>query len=196
MFRLNVKPSERRAVPPDYYDFLQEIPLIDEKWRTGVSHFSGELDLEAKWDRLPRLADRYKLSGLGLSPAVHAQLDSMYDAHRRLMSRPPDHRARPPDHRASRPPRLESVSPSIDTQTYLPGANKRNDYQHNRPRMIDMSELSPVTQSQLDSMYHNRQPLKPSHGIDSASLGPRRPSSTRLHPCRADLPRRLQNDTT
>ena len=44
------------------------------------------LDLEAKSDRPPRLAailaDRYKLSGLGLSPAVHAQLDSMYDANR------------------------------------------------------------------------------------------------------------------
>ena len=85
-FRLNVKPSERRAVPPDYYDFLQEIPLIDEK-AIGVQEYHwfvvNALDLEAKWDRPPRLADRYKLSGLGLSPAIHAQLDSMYDAHRR-----------------------------------------------------------------------------------------------------------------
>ena len=37
-FRLNVKPSERRAVPPDYYDFLQEIPLIDEK-AIGVQEY-------------------------------------------------------------------------------------------------------------------------------------------------------------
>ena len=85
VFRFNVKPSERRAVPPDYYDFLQEIPLIDEK-AIGVrgyrSFLVSTLDLEAKWDRPPRLADRYKLSGLGLSPAIHAQLDSMYDAHR------------------------------------------------------------------------------------------------------------------
>ena len=84
VFRFNVKPPERRAVPPDYYDFLQEIPLIDEK-AIGVrgyrSFLVSALDLETKWDRLPRLADRYKLSGLGLSPAVHAQLDSMYDAH-------------------------------------------------------------------------------------------------------------------
>ena len=85
VFSFNVKPSERRAVPPDYYDFLQEIPLIDEK-AIGVRGYRSflviALDLEAKWDRPPRLADRYKLSGLGLSPAVHAQLDSMYDAHR------------------------------------------------------------------------------------------------------------------
>ena len=85
VFRFNVKPSERRAVPPDYYDFLQEIPLIDET-AIGVrgyrSFLVSALDLEAKWDRPPRLADRYKLSGLGLSPAVHAQLDSMYDVNR------------------------------------------------------------------------------------------------------------------
>ena len=75
--------SARREVPPDYYDFLQEIPLIDEKV-IGVRDYRrflvNILDLEAKSDRPPRLADRYKLSGLGLSPAVHAQLDSMYDA--------------------------------------------------------------------------------------------------------------------
>ena len=86
VFRFNVKPSERRAVPPDYYDFLQEIPLIDEK-AIGVQEYRwfvvNALDLEAKWDRPPRLAEMYKLSGLGLSPAVHAQLDSMYDAHKR-----------------------------------------------------------------------------------------------------------------
>ena len=79
--RFSPDPSDRRAVPPDYYDFLQEIPLIDEK-AIGVQKYHGflanTLDLEAKSDRPPRLADMYKLSGLGLSPVAHAQLDSMY----------------------------------------------------------------------------------------------------------------------
>ena len=124
VFRLNVKPSERRAVPPDYYDFLQEIPLIDEK-AIGVQEYRwfvvNALDLEAKWDRPPRLVERYKLSGLGLSPAVHAQLDSMYDAHRR---------APRPSHGA---PRLSQkidlsglgLSPDIQSQLYsiLAGAS-------------------------------------------------------------------------
>ena len=89
MRRFNVKPSDRRAVPPDYYDFLQEIPLMDEK-AIGVQEYRwfvvNALDLEvdnalAEEERRPsRLADRYKLSGLGLSPAVHARLDSMYNA--------------------------------------------------------------------------------------------------------------------
>ena len=87
--RFNVKPSDRRAVPPAYYDFLQEIPLMDEK-AIGVQEYRwfvvNALDLEvdnalAEEERRPsRLADRYKLSGLGLSPAVHARLDSMYNA--------------------------------------------------------------------------------------------------------------------
>ncbi len=86
MRRFHVKPSERREVPPDYYDFLQEIPLINEK-AIGVQEYRwfvvNALDLEvdnAEEDRPSRLADRYKLSGLGLSPAVHARLDSMYNA--------------------------------------------------------------------------------------------------------------------
>ena len=91
MRRFNVKPSDRRAVPPDYYDFLQEIPLINEK-AIGVQEYRWfvvnaldlEVDnaraLEGEERRPSRLADRYKLSGLGLSPAVHARLDSMYNA--------------------------------------------------------------------------------------------------------------------
>ena len=124
VFRLNVKPSERRAVPPDYYDFLQEIPLIDEK-AIGVQEYRwfvvNALDLEAKWDRPSRLADEYKLSGLGLSPAVHAQLDSMYDAHRR---------AARPSHEAARPSQKIDLSglglsPDIQSQLYsiLAGAS-------------------------------------------------------------------------
>ena len=93
MRRFNVKPSDRRAVPPDYYDFLQEIPLMDEK-AIGVQEYRWfvvnaldlEVDnaraLEGEEHRPSRLADRYKLSGLGLSPAVHARLDSMYNANR------------------------------------------------------------------------------------------------------------------
>ena len=89
MRRFNVKPSDRRAVPPDYYDFLQEIPLMDEK-AIGVQEYRWfvvnaldlEVDNEGGEHRPSRLADRYKLSGLGLSPAVHVRLDSMYNANR------------------------------------------------------------------------------------------------------------------
>ena len=224
--RFHVKPSDRRAVPPDYYDFLQEIPLIDEK-AIGVQEYRwfvvNALDMEARSDRPSRLADRYKLSGLELSESVHAQLDSMY--------------------RANSPPRLSQMidltevglaeetyaqldsmyrnagrvkasekaawlglelSPAeqaeldsyenyitaysredtvkIDTTggeltLHIPSAKLKEwyEYRNNRPlsARIDLSGLgvSPVAQSQLDSMFQNRQPLKLSQRVDLAALG-------------------------
>ena len=218
--------SARKEVPPDYYDFLQEIPLIDEKV-IGVRDYRrflvNILDLEAKSDRPPRLADRYKLSGLSLSPAVHALLDSMYDANNppRLSQKinmaglglsesalaqldsmyedpkeisasetaawwelelSPASQSQLDSYENHRTRFYDEDIASIDTTGgsltfYLPSA-KLNEwfvYEHNRPlsAQIDMSslDLSPATQSLLDSMYQNRQPLKPSHGIDSAALG-------------------------
>ena len=83
VYKVNVKPSDRREVPLDYYDFLQEIPLIDEK-AIGMQMYRRFLEnilkLAVKSDKPPRFADRYKLAELGLSPAVHARLDSMYGA--------------------------------------------------------------------------------------------------------------------
>ena len=51
--RMSPDGSHRREVPPDYYDFLQEIPLIDEK-AIGVGEYRrflvNTLALEAKPD--------------------------------------------------------------------------------------------------------------------------------------------------
>ena len=253
--RVNVKPSDRRAVPPDYYDFLQEIPLIDEK-AIGVQEYRrflvNILELAKKSDRPPRLADRYKLSGLGLSPAVHAQLDSMYDANNppRLSQKidiagldlsesalaqldsmyedpreisasetaawwglelSPATQSQLDSYENHRTRFYDEDIASIDTTGgsltfYLPSA-KLNEwfvYEHNRPlsSQVDLSrlDLSPATQSQLDSMYQNRQPLKPSHGIDSAALGlspAPNPNSTPSLPDRVFMPpEKAQNDTT
>ena len=138
--------SARREVPPDYYDFLQEIPLIDEKV-IGVRDYRrflvNILDLEAKSDRLPRLADRYKLAGLGLSSTVHAQLDSMYDA--------------------NNPPRL-SQKIDIAGLDLSESALAQLDSMYEDPREISASEmaawwgleLSPAAQSQLDSYENHR----------------------------------------
>ena len=143
--RVNVKPSDRRVVPPDYYDFLQEIALIDEK-AIGVQEYRrflvNILELEAKSDRPPRLADRYKLSGLSLSPAVHARLDSMYDA--------------------NNPPRLSQMIDMAGLGVSA-SAQARLDSMYEDPKEISASEtaawweleLSPAAQSQLDS-YENR----------------------------------------
>ena len=216
--------SHRREVPPNYYDFLQEIPLIDEK-AIGVEEYRrflvNTLALEAKPDGPPRLADRYKLSGLGLSPAVHAQLDSMYDAnsHPKLsqmidlaglglsenaQAQLDSMYADPKEISASEkavwlglelsPAALAELdsyedhsmsfgdTTKIDTTGgkltfHIPLTKDKEwyEYLHNRPlsARVDMAslELSPTIQTQLDSMFQNRKPLKLSQRVDLASLG-------------------------
>ena len=134
-------PDRRRAIPPDYYDFLQEIPLIDEK-AIGVGEYRqflvNTLALEAKSDGMPRLSDSYKLSGLGLSESVCTRLDSMHDANREL--------------RLSQMIALSGLGLSESAQAQL-------DSMYENPKKASASEkaawlgleLSPAAQAQLDS---------------------------------------------
>ena len=204
--RFNVKPSDRRAVPPDYYDFLQEIPLIDEK-AIGVQEYrwfvvnaldlevDNALELEAEGDRPSRLADRYKLSGLGLSPAVRARLDSMYEDRKKIsasekaawlgLELSPAAQAELDSYEDYITLHSREDTTRIDTTGgelafHIPSAKMKEwyDYLNNRPlsARVDLSslELSPTAQVQLDSMYsryQNSPPLKLSQRIDLAALG-------------------------
>ena len=155
MRRFQVKPSDRRAVPPDYYDFLQEIPLINEK-AIGVQEYrwfvvnaldlevDNALALEEDEHRPYRLADMYKLSGLGLSPAVHARLDSMYNA----------------DIQTHAHPKLSQMIDLAGTGlTESAHAQLDSIYEYEHHKKIIASEmaawlgleLSPTTQAELDS---------------------------------------------
>ena len=221
---VNANPSDRRAVPPDYYDFLQEIPLIDEK-AIGVGEYLrflvNTLALEAKSDGLYRLSDMYKLSGLGLSASVRARLDSMYDANRELrLSQMVDLSGlglsasaqaqldsmyeNPKETSASEKaawlglelsPAAQAQLDSYEDYSIFLGDTTKTDttggrltfhmpmaklnewykYLNNRPlsARVDMAslELSPAAQTQLDSMFQNRKPLKLSQRIDLAALG-------------------------
>ena len=221
--RMSPDGSHRRAVPPNYYDFLQEIPLINEK-AIGVEEYRrflvNTLALEAKSDGMPRLSDSYKLSGLGLSESVRTRLDSMHDANRKprlsqmidlsglglsesaqaqLDSMCED----PKEIRASgkaawlglelSPAALAELDSYEDYSVFLGDTTKTDTtggrltfhmpmakisewykYLHNRPlsAKVDLSslELSAAAQSQLDSMFQNRKPLKLSQRVDLAAL--------------------------
>ena len=149
--RFHVKPSDRREVPPDYYDFLQEIPLIDEK-AIGVQEYRWfvvnaldlEVDNEAEGHRPSRLADMYKLSGLGLSPAVHARLDSMYNADIQTHAHP----------KLSQKIDMAGIGLAESTHAQL---DSIYEYEHHKKIIAsEMAawfgvELSPATQAELDS---------------------------------------------
>ena len=76
-----------REITPEYYDFLQEIPLADEK-AIGTMHMEYPIFLERTFSReyqkgfesrLLKLSERYDLSSLELSEETQAQLDSLYE---------------------------------------------------------------------------------------------------------------------
>ena len=221
--RMSPDGSHRREVPPDYYDFLQEIPLINEK-AIGVGEYRqflvNTLALEAKSDGMPRLSDSYKLSGLGLSESVRTRLDSMHDANRKPrlsqmidlsglgLSEPAQAQLdsmyeAPKKASASEkaawlglelsPAALAELDSYEDYSVFLGDTTKTDTtggrltfhmpmakisewykYLHNRPlsAKVDLSslELSAAAQSQLDSMFQNRKPLKLSQRVDLAAL--------------------------
>ena len=73
---------ENRDITPEYYDFLQEFPLVDEK-AIGIAHYrwflERTLDHDDDDDHAPKLSKTYDLSGLELSEETQAQLDSLYE---------------------------------------------------------------------------------------------------------------------
>ena len=76
---------ENKNITPEYYDFLQEFPLVDEK-AIGIAQYRWFVERTLGWEyqkgfaeRSPTLSERYDLSGLELSEATHAQLDSLYE---------------------------------------------------------------------------------------------------------------------
>ena len=76
---------KNRDITPEYYDFLQEFPLVDEK-AIGIAHYRWFLERTLGWEdhnefesSPPKLSKRYDLSGLKLSEVTQAQLDSLYE---------------------------------------------------------------------------------------------------------------------
>ena len=71
---------ENRDITPEYYDFLQEFPLVDEK-AIGIGHYRWFLErtLDRDYDLNPKLSKIYDLSDLELSERAQAQLDSLYE---------------------------------------------------------------------------------------------------------------------
>ena len=75
---------DNRDITPEYYDFLQDIPLVDEnaigtiEYRTFLTR---TLDWELDKERFKpsTLSEMYDFSGLALSEAAQIQLDSLYE---------------------------------------------------------------------------------------------------------------------
>ena len=76
---------KNRDITSEYYDFLQEIPLVEEKaigvgsYHTFLVRTLDWLDEESDSFRWPRLSESYDLSDLALADEIQARLDSLYE---------------------------------------------------------------------------------------------------------------------
>ncbi len=137
---------DNRDITPEYYEFLQDIPLVDEN-AIGTSEYrtflTRTLDWELDKERFtpPTLSEMYDFSDLELSDAAQTQLDSLYekDGRRPSLSKMVD---------------LSALDLSDSEQTQLDSlyANRRSLRLSER---FDLSkfELSDAAIAQMDSFY-------------------------------------------
>ena len=137
---------DNRDITPDYYEFLQDIPLVDEN-AIGTSEYrtflTRTLDWELDKERFKplMLSEMYDFSDLELSDAAQTQLDSLYekDGRRPSLSKVVD---------------LSALDLSDSEQTHLDSlyANRRSLRLSER---FDLSkfELSDAAIAQIDSFY-------------------------------------------
>ena len=174
---------ENRNIPPEFYDFLKQVPLVDEK-AIGVDPYhtflvrtldrdlmnmprpprrpSGAIgrpprdrgEFEApKQSRWPWLSEMYDLSGLGLSEKTLAQLDSLYETD------------------GLRPKLSKMVD--LSALGFFPAARTRLDSMYEKKRRPKLSQrfdlaafgLTQTAQAELDSLYEK----SPSYRVTSSS---------------------------
>ena len=136
---------KNRNITSEYYDFLQEVPLMDEK-AIGVGSYHTFLvwtvDRELEETPKPsRLYELYDLSGLELSEETEAQLDSMYQANRWP--------------RLSQMVDLSAVGLSPASQAHLDSMYGKDSRQPRLSVEFDLSRfgLSEAALAQLDSFF-------------------------------------------
>ena len=139
---------KNRDITPEYYDFLQEFPLVDEK-AIGIAHYRWFLERTLGWEdhnefesSPPKLSKRYDLSGLELSEETQAQLDSLYekDGRQPVLSKVVD---------------LSVVGLSANAQAQLDSLYEKDGRWLKLSEQYDLSAfgLSESAQAQLDSLY-------------------------------------------
>ncbi|MCY3664246.1 MAG: TlpA disulfide reductase family protein [Gemmatimonadetes bacterium] len=154
-----------KEITPEYYDFLQEIPLADEK-AIGTMHMEYPIFLERTFSReyqkdfesrLLKLSERYDLSGLELSEETRAQLDSLYekDGRHPALSKMVD---------------LSAFGISASAQAQLDSLYEKDGRWLKLSEQYDLSAfgVAASAQAQLDSLYEKSDRY---FGINSLSEG-------------------------
>ena len=152
---------ESRDLPPDYYDFLQEIPLVDEK-AIGTMDYHTFLVRTLDWERREQIeqAFLFRSRSIGRPPRDRGELDKMSNPFR--LRRP----------NLSDMYDLADLELSEETVAQLDALYEAN----RRPSLSQMVDLSAVgllsaAQAQLDSMYEKKRLPKLSQSFDLSVFG-------------------------
>ncbi|MYK41553.1 MAG: TlpA family protein disulfide reductase, partial [Gemmatimonadetes bacterium] len=150
---------ENRDLPPDYYDFLQEIPLVDEK-AIGTMDYHTFLVRTLDWERREQIEQAllFRSGSIGRPPTGPRELDKMSDLFRRPnLSEMYD---------------LSDLELSEETLAQLDAL-----YEKEGPlklsQIVDLSAVGLLSDAQvrLDSMYKKKRRPKLSQSFDLSVFG-------------------------
>ena len=146
---------ENREIPPEYYDFLQEIPLGDEK-AIGIGTYHTFLERTLDWESKMPKPPRRPSGAIGPLPSERGELDEM----------------------PRRSWQLSDISDiaalvSEETLAQLDALYEKEGWQPKLSQMVDLSAVGLLlaAQARLDSMYKKKKPLKLSEMFDLSAVG-------------------------
>ena len=145
-----------RAIPPEYYDFLQEIPLVDEK-AIGVGNYHTFLERTLDWASERPKPPRRPSGSIGPLPSERGELGEVPRRSWQLSERS----------------EIANLELSEETLAQLDALYEK---EGQRPKLSQMVDLSAVglllaTQARLDSIYEKKRPLKLSEMFDLSAVG-------------------------
>ena len=145
-----------RAIPSEYYDFLREIPLGDEK-AIGVGNYHTFLERTLDWESERPKPPRRPSGSIGPLPSERRELGEVPRRSWQLSERS----------------EIANLELSEETLAQLDALYEK---EGQRPKLSQMVDLSAVglllaTQARLDSMYEKKRPLKLSEMFDLSAVG-------------------------
>ena len=150
------KHHENRDLPPEYYDFLQEIPLVDEK-AIGVGNYNTFLLRTLDWESEVLKPPRQPREAIGPLPSERGELGEV--------SRPSWQLSEVYD--------LSDLELSEEILAQLDALYEKEGQRPKLSQMVDLSAvgLLSATQARLDSLYEKKRPLKLSHMLYLSAFG-------------------------
>ena len=151
---------DNRDLPPKYYDFLQEIPLVDEK-AIGTMDYHTFLVRTLDWELREQIEQAllFKSGSIGRPPRDRGELDRMSNPFRRPnLSEMYD---------------LSGLELSEETVSQLDALHEKEGRRSKLSQMVDLSAVGLLSAAQvrLDSMYEKNRRPKLSQSFDLSVFG-------------------------